>query len=189
VSFESLKDRLAKRRPLVIAEPGSLETAVAVILSPGAAGPEVLLIRRAERAGDPWSGHIGLPGGRVEPTDPDRLHTALRETEEEIGVKLDRGSLLGSLDDQHPRTPTLPPVVIRPFVFALPARPAALTSGEVAEVYSADLCALLDAETTATVPIKGLPAEVPCFRSPCLPEGKVVWGLTYRILSGLRPLL
>ena len=187
--IETLADRLARRSRLEISEPGSLETSVAVILSPGSSGPEVLLIRRAEREGDPWSGHIGLPGGRVEPSDPDRLHTALRETEEEIGVRLDPECLLGALDDQHPRTPTLPPVVIRPFVFGVNQRPAALPSAEVAEVYSTGLRELLDAETTARVPIKGLLETVPCFTAPCLPSGKVVWGLTYRILSGLRPLL
>ncbi len=185
----SLRERLSARKPLRIEEAGSLETSVAVILSPGAAGPEVLLIRRAEREGDPWSGHIGLPGGRCEPGDPDRLHTALRETEEEIGVRLDASSLLGALDDLHPRTPSLPPVIIRPFVFSVASRPAARVSDEVAAVYSADLAALLEAESTTRVPIKGLSAEVPCFTSPCLPEGKVIWGLTYRILSGLRPLL
>ena len=34
------------------------------------AAPALLLMRRAERAGDPWSGHVSFPGGRVDPRDP-----------------------------------------------------------------------------------------------------------------------
>ena len=42
--------------------------------------PRVLLMKRTERAGDPWSGHISLPGGRHDRTDADLLATAIRET-------------------------------------------------------------------------------------------------------------
>ncbi|MEP6687797.1 MAG: NUDIX domain-containing protein, partial [Gemmatimonadales bacterium] len=80
----------------------------------------VLLIRRADRAGDPWSGHMALPGGRREETDPDLVATAVRETFEEVGLSLAPADLLGSLDDVVPRTPVLPPIAVRPYVFALP---------------------------------------------------------------------
>lgn len=184
--FDSLRARLDARKPVRIDEKGALETSVAVILCMGPKGPEVLLIRRAERSGDPWSGHIGLPGGRRDPEDRDRLHTALRETEEEVEVVLPPKSLLGELDDLHPRTPTLPAVCIRPFVFALPERPAARPSAEVACCYWLPLKDLLAAETTAEVVIQGEGVAVPCFRPA---EDLVVWGLTYRILLGLRALL
>src|SRR5215203_3343198 len=79
--------------------------------------PEVLMIKRAEAEGDPWSGHIALPGGRMEPGDADLSITAVRETWEETGVDVARdGRLLGHLDDISPRTPALPPIVIRPYV-------------------------------------------------------------------------
>jgi 8-oxo-dGTP pyrophosphatase MutT (NUDIX family) len=177
---------LAARNPVRIEETGSVETSVALILSPSKHGPEVLLIRRAERSGDPWSGHIGLPGGRRDPEDKDRLATALRETLEEVEVALPPDALLGELDDLHPRTPSLPPVCIRPFVFALPERPAARPSAEVACCYWLPLKDLLSAETTAEVVIKGEGVPVPCFRPA---EDLVVWGLTYRILLELRSLL
>src|SRR4051812_9489869 len=48
--------------------------------------PEVLMIKRADAEGDPWSGHIALPGGRMEPGDRDLSDTAVRETREETGV-------------------------------------------------------------------------------------------------------
>ncbi|HEU5170288.1 MAG TPA: NUDIX domain-containing protein, partial [Gemmatimonadales bacterium] len=79
----------------------------------------LLLIRRAERAGDPWSGQMGLPGGRHHPGDPDLLATAIRETEEEVGLALDASRCIGVLDDVAPRTPDLPPIAVRPFVFSL----------------------------------------------------------------------
>ncbi|KKY28445.1 putative nudix family [Phaeomoniella chlamydospora] len=51
--------------------------------------PEVLFIKRIDRSGDRWSGHVALPGGRRDPEDEDDLGTAVRETWEEVGLKLD----------------------------------------------------------------------------------------------------
>ncbi len=48
--------------------------------------PEVLFIRRAGRAGDRWSGHVALPGGKRDPEDADDLAAAIRETMEEVGL-------------------------------------------------------------------------------------------------------
>lgn len=162
-----------------------METAVALILAPGARGLEVLFIRRAERADDPWSGHIALPGGRREPADADRLTTAIRETGEEVGVELTPASLLGPLDDLHPSTPRLPPLVIRPFVFGLTARPATRLSDEVSGVSWIALSELAACRGKAVIDLRGAATEVECFRT----GGLVIWGLTYRILSGFLPLL
>ena len=75
------------------------------------------MIKRAEPKRDPWSGHIACPGGRMDPTDRDLEHTAIRETWEETGIDLERdGRILGTLDDMSPRTSSLPPIIIRPFV-------------------------------------------------------------------------
>lgn len=162
---------------------------MAAVLSPGANGLEVLLIRRAVRASDPWSGHIGLPGGRRDPGDADLLATAIRETAEEIGVALRPEALLGALDDLSPSTPSLPPLTIRPFVFGADPRPEAGVSDEVSSSFWVPLESLHAARASTTVPIRGKDLKVACFRVPSLPEGLVVWGLTYRILNGLLPLL
>jgi 8-oxo-dGTP pyrophosphatase MutT (NUDIX family) len=162
-----------------------MKTAVALILTPGPQGPEALFIRRAVRLGDPWSGHIGLPGGRCEPSDVDLLATALRETREEVGVALPPDALLGALDDVNPSSPMLPPLMIRPFVFGLTARPATTLNEEVAETFWIPLADLPPSSAKSTVTVRGAPIPVDCFA----PNGLVIWGLTYRILRGALALL
>lgn len=186
--FDALRPRLASAKASP-SRPDVLETSVALLLAGGPRGLEALFIRRAERAGDPWSGHIALPGGRKEPGDADLLATAIRETREEIGVDLPPGALLGALDDLQPGTPVLPPLIIRPFVFGVDPRPAAGTSDEVVSSYWIPLESLHAARGLAKVTIREKSVEVPCFKLRDLPEGLVVWGLTYRILNGLLPLI
>lgn len=187
--FGPIAKMLSGRTPVAIEAPEAIATAVTAILSPGERGLEVLLIRRAEREGDPWSGHMGLPGGRREPGDANLLATALRETREEIGVELPPARLLGALDDLHPRSTSIPQVVIRPFVFGLDRRPDARPSAEVAQCCWIPIEELASSADTAEVKILGNPVRVPCFRAKGLPDGLVVWGLTFRILTGLLPLV
>src|SRR5689334_10230467 len=74
--------------------------AVAAVLRDRGGEAEVLLIRRAQKETDPWSGHMAFPGGRQDPSDRDLLHTAVRETEEEVGLELrPEEHLIGRLDD------------------------------------------------------------------------------------------
>ena len=186
--FKTLRSRLASARSNPPAA-GVLETSVAVLLSPGPAGFEVLFIRRAVREDDPWSGHIGLPGGRRDPADTGLFETSIRETREEIGVSLTPESFLGALDDLAPSSPSPIPLMIRPFVFGLPERPPTQTSAEVAASYWVPLDSLHAARGCATVSLREKSLKVPCFLVPGLPEGLVVWGLTYRILNGLLPLI
>jgi 8-oxo-dGTP pyrophosphatase MutT (NUDIX family) len=177
-----LKQRLSAHRPVADAGDASLIwAAVAAVLVPS---PDaVLLIRRADRAGDPWSGHMALPGGRREPHDEDLVATVVRETFEEVGLRLDRGDLLGGLDDVVPRTPVLPPIAVRPFVFALTERPALTPNPEVAAVRWVLLDHLLHPETyhSARLEIRGEPREFPAYRV----DESIVWGMTERILTGL----
>ena len=147
-------------------------------------GPDaVLLIRRAERAGDPWSGHMALPGGRRAPEDPDLVTTAIREAGEEVGLRLPRATLLGSLDDVVPRTPRLPPIAIRPYVFALPERPSLVLNPEVAAAGWVLLDRLLQPDTYHSVrlEIAGESRDVPAYEL----DAGIVWGLTERILTPL----
>lgn len=155
--------------------------AVAVILVPD---PDaLLLVRRAERSGDPWSGHMALPGGRQD-DDEDLLFTAIRETEEEVGLVLPPEALVGVLDDMAPRTPVLPPIAVRPYVFRLDRRPAlGAHSDEIAASLWVPLALLMDDALYAMtdVMVRSQRMQVPAYR---LAEG-TVWGMTERILSDL----
>ena len=161
-----------------------IAAAVAVILHDGDEGLEALFIHRAVRAGDTWSGQIAFPGGRRDPGDADLLATAIRETGEEVGVDLSSAERLGVLDDLYPRTPVLPPVVVRPFVFALTARPTIVVSSEVQDAFWVSFRALQapGVASTVTVDHPGIPRRV----LPAYTLGNhTIWGMSERILTPL----
>lgn len=162
------------KAPKKIGEPSAC---VAAILAPGW---EVLLIRRAERADDPWSGHMALPGGRREACDADALATAVRETREETGIDLSAAEHLGELDDLSPRVVNRT-MIVRPFVFRFDGKPAVGASDEVAGHLWVRLRDLPPAAGRTEVTISGRVAEVDAFLIGPSP----IWGLTHRILSGL----
>jgi 8-oxo-dGTP pyrophosphatase MutT (NUDIX family) len=175
----TLKERLANHPETAADDPSLIWAAVAVLIAPD---PDAtLLIRRADRPGDPWSGHMALPGGRREPDDLDLLATAIRETREEVGVELDRGQLLGALDDVVPRNPVLPPIAVRPFAFLLPARPVLVLNPEVAATQWVRLEDLRQpgGYHLATLEIAGQMRDVQAYRL----ADAIVWGMTERILT------
>lgn len=179
--LDRLRDRLAGHRPRVDEEGELLWAAVAVVVVP--APDALLLIRRAERLGDPWSGHMALPGGRRDPDDPDLVATAVRETAEEVGLPLPPDSLIGSLDDVVPRTPTLPPIAVRPYVFALSARPVLLLNPEVAAARWVSLDHFLHPSTyhSVRIQLRGEQRDFPAYQL----DDAIVWGMTERVISSL----
>ena len=162
-----------------------LASVAAVLRSGPANGTEVLLIRRASHEDDPWSGHMAFPGGRHDPSDPDLLYTAVRETREELGLDLERaGSLIG-------RLPLLPAIArgrrvgltIAPFVFSLESDAPLTPNYEVAEAIWAPLGPMLRGEIATTLPYRMGEEllDMPAFDV----NGRIVWGLTYRMLQSL----
>ena len=86
-------------------------------------------------------GQISFPGGACEPEDTGLLATALRETEEEIGVPLETVEVLGALDD----FPTITSFVVTPFVGVIPYPFAyVLNEDEVDSVIEVPISFLLD---------------------------------------------
>src|SRR4051794_17983094 len=163
-------------------EGAAVEAAVLACLHDDA----VLLARRAQHPGDPWSGHAALPGGRWEAGDESLLATALREAEEEIGIDpLVHGRLLGALGT-HLGRGRVSGVRIAVFVAALDERPSLELSAELDSVYWVPLSEL--------VPVSARVAELPGIDVPAyavaLPgdDELVVWGITYAILERLRAL-
>jgi len=186
ITLERVADRLARRSPERREDVGSIQAAVALVVAPGDSGClELLLIKRAEHPGDPWSGQMALPGGRRDPEDQDLLATVARETREEVGVVLRPDRLLGELDDLHPRTPLLPPVVVRPFVFGLRHRPTVHASSEVALHVWVPLDELASGRTRSEVGIPGRDVRYPAYQV----GAHVVWGMTERIITPFIELL
>lgn len=182
---------LARVRAALAARRGSLaerdepfhEAAVALILRPAARDDlDLLLIRRATRPGDPWSGQIGLPGGRFDRKDPSLEHTAVRETMEELGLDLRaHGEVLGALDELRPRTPVLPPIIVRPYVVVVGEVPALVPSDEVAEHRWVRVSELFAPATRVrkTVHVRDLSLDVEVYQIGDF----TVWGMTERILT------
>lgn len=162
--------------------------AVALLLREREGVIDILFIKRAEYASDPWSGQAALPGGRMEAQDASLADTAARETFEEIGIDIRvAGTILGTLDEVYPRTPVLPPVVVRPFVVALHAEVHPSPSHEVADVFWVPLERLRrrDSWKNMTVHAHGRELLVNAYRH----DAYVIWGLTERVLQSLVDML
>ncbi len=162
--------------------------AVASILRDSPRGAEVLLIQRAEHPGDPWSGHMAFPGGRHDASDADLLFTAQRETKEEVGLDLAREAVfVARLDD----TPAIARgkrlgLTIAPFVFELSGVAASAPLAPNHEVEAAIWVPVSPLLSTAHNTIKryryeGHDLELPAWDV----DGRIVWGLTHRMLSTL----
>lgn len=159
--------------------------AVAAIVREGETGAEFLFIRRAEDERDPWSGHMAFPGGRVDDTDADGLAAARRETLEEVAVDLVAAAeYLGPLSEVTAvaRGRRLG-LVIEPHVFVLEAPVQIRPNCEVQEALWIPLAFFLDGDnrSSMTYRVEGADWTLPCYRW----RGRVVWGLTLRILDEL----
>jgi 8-oxo-dGTP pyrophosphatase MutT (NUDIX family) len=154
--------------------------AVAIVISDRDA-PKVLLIRRAERAGDPWSGQVAFPGGKKQDDDASAKDTAIRETNEEVGIDLGRSAtFLGYASVTTTHTGTMDVV---PTVFILRTPVQVTPNSEVASYVWADLGEILSPGSRSTYRFEygGNDAELPAYTVGDF----VVWGLTHRILSSV----
>ena len=189
---ERVKARLAQSRHRATIDTAVNQAAVALILRRNLGAAELLVIKRAVRVNDHWSGHLGLPGGRWQPDDPDLLATARRETEEEVGIDLSSGGqVLGQLETLKPRNPLIPQVEVTPFVFCAPPHIHIVSEGEVSELLR------LNHEVAAAfwLPVEylrsaGLSDSVAYLfngeeqRWPAYPSAHgPIWGLTERMLT------
>ena len=159
------------------------QAAVAVVLREFSNGTEILFIRRAVKAGDPWSGQMAFPGGHRDRADSGLKQAAMRETLEEVGLDLEREAYLGALDHHWaaPRGHRLD-MLIAPHVFEIEGDPRFELNYEVDEAVWAPLKPLVlnEAHDTETLSLTGTPTVFNGYR---LSGGHFVWGLTYRMLK------
>lgn len=167
------------QRPRQVLDPAGRRPAAVLVLlyARPALGHVVLLTKRTSHL-EHHRGEVSLPGGAYHPAeDPDLLHTALRETHEEVGVPPAGVQVVGQLDDQMPRSG----FVITPYVGVMERAPLVVPSpDEVAEVLEVPLRSLLapDAIRHDPRPYEGRMIETFYY----LHNDHVIWGATARIL-------
>lgn len=160
---------------------GMRRAAVAALLHEGEDGPAVLLMKRADRDGDPWSGQVSLPGGRYEAADADLRTTAMREAEEELALALATDArYLGRLEARRAGPHQME---VSPYVFVTDRVPALRLGLEATATFWLPLtrCALGQLDSTYDWPGPPMKMTFPCW----LWDGYTVWGLTMRILVDL----
>ena len=125
------------------------------------------------------AGQISFPGGRYEQSDRNLLTTALRETEEEIGLPRNQVDVIGRLQDY----PVLSNFMIRPYVgFVSPQQPLVAEEGEVAEIFEVPLADILDVNNHYAYRIKKFIYDRVYF----IPwQHRNIWGATAGILREL----
>lgn len=186
-NLDLIKSRLSDHSPQEVTPKATTRQAAVAIIVRNLDGihghEEMLFIKRADKDGDPWSGHMAFPGGHLDPVDSDLLDAAKRETMEEIALDLEPADYLGALDHHHaqPRGRVLD-MLIAPHVFQIHTDPEFNPNYEVAEVVWTPLSPMVNNEfhDMETKPMAGTPTVFNGYR---LPRGHFVWGLTYRILK------
>lgn len=183
--LEQVRRALSAHAPARLPAPLPRQAAVSIVMREPPRGVELLFIRRAEREGDLWSGHVAFPGGRVEAGEGP-LDAAVRETLEEVGLDLRAGAeRIGALDEiQAIGRGRAVGLSIQPWVFALRGAPPPFRlSGEVATTRWVALRDLLDPARQAPYPYvhEGRTVVLPSLDV----DGLVIWGLTYRMVEML----
>ena len=158
-----------------------VRAAVTLLLAPEEGDSvRALFVMRAAHDGDPWSGHVALPGGRFDTGDRDLLDIARRETREETEVRLSRDDYLGRLSEIHPRSAHLPSIGVTPFVAWLPRRPEVRENYELAGHLWVPIDTLASPDARSTL-VRRTPGErvFPTIEY----AGAVIWGLTLAIID------
>ena len=183
-SFQDVINRLSMVE--APAEPlPSKRAAVAISLRSGVSGPEILMIQRAVREGDPWSGHMGFPGGRKDASDVTDVACAKRETREEISFDLDtHGELVCQLSDVNTGwRADRPEMLVAPFIFKVDSTPSFELNHEVDDTLWIPLNFLLDDANRGRHQWdwRGEVLESDAFTY----DGRLIWGLSLMMIDEL----
>jgi len=158
----------------------------AVVRAAPGGGAELLLIQRSEYEGDPWSGHMAMPGGRLEPRERFAWQGAERETREELGLDLCRAKRIGPLAQVLTKAPRRRlPMTVTPVLYHYDADelPQFELNHEVAAAVWVPFEYMADAANRESMRWDAGPVEVelPCYRY----EGYLIWGLTLGIIDAM----
>jgi len=177
--IEALKRELARRQRVGIRDEHRTRAAVLAPLFIKNGQYHLLFIQRTDRVRD-HKGQISFPGGAYEKEDKDLRITALREAEEEVGIRRGDVQIIGRLDDMATAGTRF---VISPFVGLIPyPYQFKVDHFETEEILEIPLAELMDAkrceEGTALVDGK----DIPSYFYHCT-GGRTVWGATARIVK------
>ena len=173
-----LKRRLIAGDPPEV--PGEMMASVAIALDKEGS-LRTLMIKRAERNLDPWSGQVAFPGGRREPQDESLVETAIRETREEVEIDLARSArYLGHLGTFRTHTGTM---LVVPCVFVLRRKDRVRPNAEVASFRWIPVEAFFREKSKSMYYLErgGAREWLPAY----VYRDYVIWGLTYRMISFL----
>jgi len=177
---EELEKILVQRKKRYINDTGRIPSAVLVPLYEKHGHHYIVFVRRTETVKD-HKGQISFPGGARDNSDRTLLHTALRESREEIGLKTKDIEVLGELDDELTTTSNY---IVTPFVAMIPwPYRFKKNKEEVAEIIDAPVEALMEKgrRKEASEISDGRPIESYTYNY----RGTVIWGATARILKKL----
>ncbi len=180
--IKELEKIINGRKSIKIKRDGSfIPAAVMVILKKDKNGYSMLFIKRPESEGDPFSGHMAFPGGKVKDGDKNKLDTATRETIEETDIDLNRnGRILGELDDVSPINPRANHFIVTPFLAYLTEDLEIKPNEEVASAIWIPLFHFKDERSfeRRVVEKDGMEREEFTYRY----HNHAIWGMTARIL-------
>ncbi len=141
----------------------------------------ILLMRRAERVGDSWSGHWSFPGGRRDSGDLGLLHTALRELEEECGIRLRPEDAVCPLPPRLAGSRAGARVLVAPFLFRVPGELATILAP--LEAAHADWVPLSFLRDLSRHRLRNVPGAPPDLFFPAVDlDAAPLWGFTWRVL-------
>jgi 8-oxo-dGTP pyrophosphatase MutT (NUDIX family) len=142
----------------------------------------LVYIRRSDHVAS-HRGQVAFPGGRVDPTDPTLLDTALREAQEEVAIDPLTVDVLGAFPEMSTLTSG---IIVAPFAGVIPATSRlSPCPNEVAEIFEVPLSALVDPKYRGELEWGGNRSKYPAI----LYGGQTIWGLTLRITENLLTIL
>lgn len=182
ISIADFRRVLARYKPRLASKDGT-RAAVAMVLQQQGETLQLLFIERSQRDDDPWSGHVAFPGGRVDRLDGSARLAAERETREEVGLDLECAEYLGRLDDV---TGATLPVLVSCFVYHVPSAGRLHPNDEVKEAFWVRLSELADAgrHHKRRFRIDNADRRFSTIDLPG-PGGRVLWGISYRLVAQL----
>ena len=184
--FNQLRQQIGSNTFADLPSPKYRWAAVSMLMRESGSQAEILLIERAKNHRDAWSGHLAMPGGRMEPRDESLHDTAVRETFEETGIELDSTDFVGRLSDVNAGHFNLK---IACFVYH--CRSASTLKLNRVEVADAFWVPVSELESRREVEMqKKVIDEIRCFPAIEIPgRRQPLWGITLQFVRQIRDLL